>query len=210
MRVRVNLIINSNTLCKLLLFGVTIFKGYAFVQYSNLSEADLAVSALNLYHWHGSALDVKVVAKETVKPTIGGAPITSIGSSNGSTGKRPAQTDHLNESTKKGRQQQQHQTTTTTTDISATNNENKNEIPDIFICGVCRFTSSNLETFVEHRKNTCDLEMARKIEGEPEIFECCSCDEKFITSWNLVDHLGKSHNLSVYKEAAALSTKDPK
>ncbi|VDM36915.1 unnamed protein product [Toxocara canis] len=42
------------------LLGVTLFKGYAFIQYGNPSEADLAVSVLNGYNWNGSILDVKL------------------------------------------------------------------------------------------------------------------------------------------------------
>uniref|UniRef100_A0A914S113 RRM domain-containing protein n=1 Tax=Parascaris equorum TaxID=6256 RepID=A0A914S113_PAREQ len=38
------------------LLGVTLFKGYAFIQYGNANEADLAVSVLNGYNWNGSIL----------------------------------------------------------------------------------------------------------------------------------------------------------
>ncbi|VDK42279.1 unnamed protein product [Anisakis simplex] len=38
------------------LLGVTLFKGYAFIQYANPNEADLAVSVLNGYNWNGSIL----------------------------------------------------------------------------------------------------------------------------------------------------------
>lgn len=38
------------------LLGCTVFKGFAFMQYSNQAEADLATSALNGYNWNGSVL----------------------------------------------------------------------------------------------------------------------------------------------------------
>lgn len=40
------------------LLGVTVFKGYAFIQYGNAADADLAVSTLNGYNWNGSILGI--------------------------------------------------------------------------------------------------------------------------------------------------------
>uniref|UniRef100_A0A915A1E9 RRM domain-containing protein n=1 Tax=Parascaris univalens TaxID=6257 RepID=A0A915A1E9_PARUN len=42
------------------LLGVTVMKGYAFVQYSNGDDADRAVIDLNGRIWNGSLLDVKL------------------------------------------------------------------------------------------------------------------------------------------------------
>jgi RNA recognition motif-containing protein len=36
--------------------GVSVFQGYAFIQYQQPNEADMSVSALNGYNWNGSLL----------------------------------------------------------------------------------------------------------------------------------------------------------
>ncbi|KAI1718104.1 RNA recognition motif domain-containing protein [Ditylenchus destructor] len=168
------------------ILGVTLFKGYAFVQYGSMPEADLAVSALNYYNWHGNVLDVKSVAKDqgNGKPP---------GGANGVT-KRPAQHDQFNEP-KKGKTQASAQNSS----VSAEDSNDSNEIPDLFICGVCRLTTSCLETFVDHRKNPCDASSAKKPDGEPSRFDCCSCDDRFSNSWQLIEHLGKQHTLAVFR-----------
>jgi len=175
------------------ILGLTLFKGYAFVQYSSVAEADLAVSALHQYFWHGSGLEVKIASKS--QPD-------NKGTSNGTSIKRQL-VDSSQPSffggndAKKGRPQN---STAFATAYIQSATENKREINDLLVCGMCRYTTSCLESFVSHRKTQCNEQSGRKFEGEPESIECCSCEENFPTSWELIDHLSKLHNLAVFRQ----------
>lgn len=58
------------------------------MQYSAPSEADLAVSALNLYNWHGSVLDVKIQSRELVEQSAAKKAAAATGNPIGDTGYR--------------------------------------------------------------------------------------------------------------------------
>ncbi|KAH7728413.1 hnrpc-prov protein [Aphelenchoides avenae] len=70
---------------------------------------------------------------------------------------------------------------------------------DTFICGECRFTTAELEKFVEHRKVPCSRKHAR-YEGEPQKFDCFTCGQQCDSSWALINHLSETHKLCMYKK----------
>jgi len=163
------------------ILGVTCFNKYAFIQYSSASEADLAISALNMYYWHGSALDVKLAVSEE-----------KIKAMNGSSGKRSAD-ESISSDVKRKRQDSEGE------EIFEING--KKEIADTFICGACHFVTSSLETFIQHRKNACEPRTGKKSIDEPEKFECTNCSSEFDLTWELLDHLSKAHSLTVFRDS---------
>jgi len=178
------------------ILGVTLFKVFAFVQYSAPSEADLAVSALNLYNWHGSVLDVKIQSRELVEQSAAKKAAAATGNPIGDTGRRYFQEEA--EGAKRGKFIGPTQGTETTPEI-------KNEISDIFICGNCRYTTSLLEAFANHRKAACDKAAVARRDDEPEKFGCsygAACDQTFTSSWDLMQHLSTNHSLTVFKDVS--------
>ena len=165
------------------LAGVTLFKGYAFVQYSNSAEADLSVSALNGYNWNGNVLDVKL-AVPGVKPS------NAFGSKRGPDvffGVKRQRLDQVNALNKTYAEKLEEMPEFVSHD----------ETPDTLVCGSCRFVCSRLSDFIEHRKGECTF---FKGEGEPTKLQCFTCTDDFSDSWSLVLHLTSVHKLALYKE----------
>jgi len=127
-----------------------------------------------MYYWHGSALDVKLVAPDKVSNGV-------------SESTDPADGFKKNHESGNG---------------NIKDVEGRKEVADIFICGCCRLATSCLETFIGHRKKPCEPSQGKKAQEEPSKFECNNCFVKFDLSWELIDHLSKIHNLTVFREIA--------
>uniref|UniRef100_A0A915BQ55 RRM domain-containing protein n=1 Tax=Parascaris univalens TaxID=6257 RepID=A0A915BQ55_PARUN len=179
------------------LLGVTLFKGYAFIQYGNANEADLAVSVLNGYNWNGSILDVKL-AIAGMKPHNA----SSVSSANGV--KRSAEGwPSGGASTKKERIDEysaavQNERNRSVASIDVTQNTNlyQSGMPDTMICGCCRFVTSDFEQFREHRKAPC-ASITKPVKDRK--WQCSMCQEAFDDAAVLVDHALDRHNIRLLK-----------
>ncbi|TKR62439.1 hypothetical protein L596_026399 [Steinernema carpocapsae] len=162
------------------LLGVTVFKGYAFVQFSNMNEADFAVSILNGYNWNNSCLDVKLAltgmktqshSAAGQKRTIGGAggpSATGNGSVNAvrdtdSTAPKMKKTrvDESHEKNRKDAKESQDQK-------DAFNNLYNHGMPDVLICGGCRWVTSSFAEFRDHRVKECQPPAKNEKNDKPE------------------------------------------
>uniref|UniRef100_A0AC35FVV6 RRM domain-containing protein n=1 Tax=Panagrolaimus sp. PS1159 TaxID=55785 RepID=A0AC35FVV6_9BILA len=185
--------------------GATLFKGYAFIQYSNSTEADLATMALNGYTWNRSMLEVKCAfdpAKAadlmpTKRPKRDSGPPEKRAKIDRNQQQqetpRPAPTAKKNDFTPAVEQTQSNNTVVPAQLLLKTD-----VIPDMFICGGCQFYTNSFEAFVEHRQIPCSSK-SQKSEGEPEVFRCFTCSNAFNTSWELLFHLRVSHEITMYK-----------
>lgn len=183
--------------------GATLFKGYAFVQFSSQTEAELCVQTLNGYTWEGSELDVKLafssppkskqVKSESVIDLT--APASTFGS------KSSAGNAENNASTQ------------TIIDCYYKNKEFAKELPrqlfdahvegsldDVLMCGECRFRTFDINEFADHKSRECSN--LTKPPPEPESIQCFTCDNTFESSWNLLQHLTDKHNLNLYRDAS--------
>uniref|UniRef100_A0A914C9P9 RRM domain-containing protein n=1 Tax=Acrobeloides nanus TaxID=290746 RepID=A0A914C9P9_9BILA len=181
------------------LLGCTVFKGYAFMQYSNLAEADLAVSALNGYNWQGHVLDVKLAVtgmkdikspKQSFESNTGGGPAKRPSAASAPFGAY-IQNNAGRQEAKKAKYD--------SLSVNSSDLQYYLDKQDILICGECRFLTSDIEIFIEHRKKPCSL-AKEKADDEPDDFSCFTCNEECDSSWTLLKHLSETHKLSLYKK----------
>lgn len=188
------------------LLGVTVFKGYAFVQFSHGNEADLSVSTLNGHNWNGNVLDVKLAvsgqvaqAQHQQKPTSHIVPNAATNSKG--MGKRNQNQFFQSLPAKEQKRFKVESDQDKSNNKAIATNLNNSELInlqhhtsyDTMICGNCRYTTINLANFIEHRKQPCK---SFKADGEPDMLYCGHCNEEFSTSWSLLAHLNSVHNLT--------------
>ncbi|KAK0419360.1 hypothetical protein QR680_014105 [Steinernema hermaphroditum] len=127
------------------LLGVTVFKGYAFVQFAEATGADFAVSILNGYNWNNSYLDVKLA----ITGMKGAQSYSTVGDR-----------DHGAPAAKKSRVDESHEMNKKAAKESLESGKKlgglyDHGMPDTLICGGCRFVTSSLSEFCNHRAAEC-------------------------------------------------------
>uniref|UniRef100_A0A914QDL9 RRM domain-containing protein n=1 Tax=Panagrolaimus davidi TaxID=227884 RepID=A0A914QDL9_9BILA len=69
---------------------------------------------------------------------------------------------------------------------------------DVLICGECRFQTNDINKFADHKSRECSNIIKRQ--SERESIQCC--ENKFESSWKLLEHLTEKHNLNLYRDAS--------
>ncbi|KAE9552429.1 hypothetical protein FO519_004370 [Halicephalobus sp. NKZ332] len=169
--------------------GASLFKGFAFVQYSNSTEAELATMALHGYTYKRAMLEVKVVFDSgKPQPTAAAAPVpVPI--------PQKRKRDDSQPPSKKSKDN-----LTQDQEVKATSASKSDMSADLLVCGGCGFLTNYLEDFVNHRKESCTSKPNKEAD-EPETFGCFTCSNCFTTSWELLYHLRVSHEITMYKVA---------
>uniref|UniRef100_A0A158R629 RRM domain-containing protein n=1 Tax=Syphacia muris TaxID=451379 RepID=A0A158R629_9BILA len=201
------------------LLGVTLFKGYAFIQYSNANEADFAVSTLNGYNWNGSVLDVKlaIAGMKTHNASSSSNGVLSVKrgadgwGSNGSVKKERIEDSMASNITSQNERNRQ----VASSDSAGHVNLYEAGMPDTLICGGCRFVTSDLEQFREHRKAPCSSTVKEVVfiylflfqyfyclpleaEGKKS-WQCSMCEEVCSTGGALIEHANERHNIRLQR-----------
>ncbi|CEF64027.1 RNA recognition motif domain and Zinc finger, C2H2 domain and Nucleotide-binding, alpha-beta plait domain-containing protein [Strongyloides ratti] len=195
----INLYSNYGTL-----LGVTLFKNYAFLQFSSPNEADSAVAHTNGLFFQGQILDVKLAIKNMKNPSRG-TPDTPIIKDESQSLKRtsptPSETsdDTVLDVKKRcieGINGENHIAATLEASNSRMNFYDHGMV-DTLICGKCRYVTSNFTDFREHRKRPCPS--LEKSTNRNERLQCTTCCSVFESDSDLINHLSVDHNMALYR-----------
>ncbi|XP_067139823.1 serine/arginine-rich splicing factor 5-like [Centruroides vittatus] len=75
---------------------------------------------------------------------------------------------------------------------------------DILICGNCKELFSSLQKLIEHKKQSCKLRFTCKCHhssstDSPKNINCAHCQTKCSTWWDLIQHVQGCHGISIYQ-----------
>ncbi|VDI30392.1 Hypothetical predicted protein [Mytilus galloprovincialis] len=203
--------------------GISMHKGYAFVQFAYEHEARVACGSEDNKTYAGQKLDCNIASEPKNKSTV------NIGV------KRPAvalQTVKMGgpglsvgpPAMKKIRQDSiptikrtlvdltgnaaSIETKKTITPITANSALRKVATKDVLICGNCKTSFMSLHSLAQHKKVPCKLRFACKCQNapvpdpestDPTTLQCGTCNAEFSSSWALVQHCQEEHKMSIFK-----------
>uniref|UniRef100_A0A6A7FWZ0 Basic-leucine zipper transcription factor O n=1 Tax=Hirondellea gigas TaxID=1518452 RepID=A0A6A7FWZ0_9CRUS len=204
--------------------GISMHKGYAFVQFTNPFDARSACMGEDGRNVFGQILDVNLVAEP--KPH-------QIGKKRPNVAKSAGDWEQFYDSYNAGaavgmgiggprltpplkrprmmipmRQQQQRAQSPKKVVLPGLEDLRTYSSPDILICGNCRELFSNLADFIEHRKQYCKLRFTCKcssftlqngVQQESAALMCALCKENFSSSWDLMVHAQAAHMVNIYQ-----------
>lgn len=202
--------------------GISMHKGYAFVQYGSHEEAKMAAMSEDGKTYAGQTLDINI-ASEPKKGNKRGA--AALNSSSESPQQKKLKADaqaaaagRTLVSLGSGLKDATIEASSTSITLARPTGKalKKTTIStgnDILICGNCKSLHSSLATFVQHKKQKCELkvqckciqlaaekenEKNKSLEPERSLL-CAVCDAMFKTAWDLCQHCQEEHSIEIFK-----------
>ncbi|XP_064114737.1 RNA-binding protein Raly-like isoform X3 [Macrobrachium rosenbergii] len=209
--------------------GISMHKGYAFVQFTNPFDARSACMGEDGRSVFGQILDVNLVAEP--KPH-------QIGRKRPNVAKSGADWEQFYDSYNAGatlqgarltpplkrprlvvpslRQQPRAQSPKKVVTTPGLEDLKTYSSPDLLICGNCRELFSNLSDFIDHRRTYCKLRFTCKCSShngtarmeESALLMCALCKENFASAWDLMVHAQAAHMVNIYQLASKDTDKD--
>ncbi|XP_054724959.1 heterogeneous nuclear ribonucleoprotein C-like isoform X2 [Uloborus diversus] len=184
------------------LIGISMHKGYAFVQYTDTWDARNAVVGEDGRTVAGQLLDVNMVSEpkphqvNRKRPNF--HPATFLNSGRGSIVPplKRARTDLLGSRASLPR--------FTEKDQASIDSLYNNGEPDILICGNCKEVFPGIHKLIEHKKQSCKLRFTCRCQhtssppGAPMMPVCAQCQSRQNTWWDLIQHFQTAHNAILY------------
>lgn len=210
--------------------GISMHKGYAFVQFTNPFDARSACMGEDGRGVFGQILDVNLVAEPKPhqigrkRPSIAKAAADweqfydsyNAGGAMGGCGPRltpPLKRPRL--VVPSMRQQPRAQSPKKVAGPGLEDLKTYSS-PDILICGNCRELFSNLGDFIDHRRSYCKLRFTCKCSSysgvvraeESALLLCALCKENFASAWDLMVHAQAAHMVNIYQLGSKESGQD--
>ncbi|CAL1261094.1 unnamed protein product [Larinioides sclopetarius] len=182
------------------LIGISMHKGYAFVQYTDTWDARNAVVGEDGRTVAGQLLDVNMVSEpkphQVNRKRSLFSPTTFVNVNRGVPPLKRARTDLLGPRPSLPRFTDKEQAS-----IDALYNNGE---PDILICGNCKEVFPGIHKLIEHKKQSCKLRFTCRCQhtssppGAPAMPVCAQCQSRQNTWWDLVQHFQVAHNALLY------------